>query len=155
MIGRWFFLGMYTGIRFKGIVKLEFRKEIIGIAMFGEWENTKPDFFREFGKLERSSFIPRGGLSYMPSEWEEGTFPNQRATDGFNKTYDEHTGYWSFQCSLKNYESEIEKFFEIIPKFIEKIEHLEYYYEEWKFSERYDIVDGKVKMVDGQFIRYR
>lgn len=150
-------MGMYTGLRFKGIVKPEFRKELVGIAMFGDWENAESDFFREFGKLGRSSFIPHGALCYMPNEWEESIFPHQgvsAATDGFNKIYDEHIGYWSFQCSLKNYENEIEQFFEMIPKFIEKIEHLEYYYEERQFSERYDIIDGKVKMVDGQFIRY-
>ena len=148
-------MGMYTGIRFKGIVKPEFRKELIGIAMFGEWENANSEIFQEFGKLDRSGFIPCGALCYMPNGWDDGKFPHAEATDGFSRTYHEDTGYGSFQCSLKNYNYEIEQFFKIIPKFIEKIEHLEYYYEEWEYSEKYDIIDGEVVLVDERFIKYQ
>lgn len=146
---------MYTGIRFKGYVKPEFRKEFSKIATSGEWGSAETNFFCNFGEISRSGFIPCGMLCCMPDEWEEGDYPNEKGTDGFDLTYNENSGYWAFQCSLKNYEDEIECFFNMVPKFIDKVEHLEYYYEAWSFSKRYDILDGKVKMVDAQFIEYR
>lgn len=150
-------MGMYTGIRFKGYVKPEFRKEMSNIALTGDWnESTVPEF-AEFGKIRRSSFIPCGALAYMPDEWEQAPYNEYHdgvPTDGFDRTYDEETGYWTFQCSLKNYEDEIESFFELIPFFIEKIEHLEYFYEEWDWSSRYDLYNGMVFKIDSHFVKY-
>lgn len=156
-------MGMYTGIRFKGIVKPEFRRNFKEIALEGAWEESRIHIFKSFGiNVGRSSFIPCGSLSYMPDAWgqvisfDDG-FENYKTsgdTDGFDRTYDEETGRWTFQCSLKNYENEIESFFELIPEFIESIEHLEYFYEEWKYSEKYDLVNGKVTLVEPKFINY-
>lgn len=160
-------MGMYTGVRFKGYVKPEFRKIFKKIALSGEWKNSKDEVFAEFGKLNRAVLIPCGTLEYMPDEWEEDfldengekvisfwNFYKQKPTDGFDLYYSEVTGYWTFQCSLKNYEFEIEQWIEILPYFIEKIEHLEVFYEEWNYSIRYDFVDGIVAIVDDKFIKY-
>lgn len=158
-------MGMYTGIRFKGYVKPEFRKDFESIAKMGEWEESEIDIFKKFGQLGRASFIPCGSLAYMPDSWEKYNdnfekyssewFDSARDTDGFNITYDKETGYWTFQCSLKNYGSEIEQWFKIVPHFIEKINHLEYFYEEWTHSKKYDLVDGKIKCVNDKFIQYK
>ena len=150
-------MGMYTGIRFKGYVKPEFRKEMSKISLTGDWNESSIQEFVEFGKISRSSFIPCGALAYMPDEWETEPFDKYgdgTPTDGFESTYNEETGYWTFQCSLKNYEGEIEAFFEIIPFFIEKIEHLEYFYEEWDWSTKYDLVDSNVVEVEDKFVKY-
>lgn len=150
-------MGMYTGIRFKGIVKEEFRDKFEDIAMSGEWNESDVPEFKKFGNISRSGFIPCGVLAYMPDEWEEEPFDkwyNGIPTDGFERTYNKETGRWTFQCSLKNYENEIETFFELIPFFVESIEHLEYFYEEWGYSSRYDLVDGKVVLINDKFIKY-
>lgn len=59
---------------------------------------------------------------------------------------------------MRNYEkellNEIEQWFNILPYFIEKIEYLEIFYEEWEYSARYDLVDGVIKDVDNEFIKY-
>ena len=150
-------MGMYTGIRFKGYVKPEFRKEMSVIALSGYWNESNVPEFEKFGEIGRSSFIPCGALAYMPDEWEAepyNKYGDGTPTDGFERTYNEETGYWTFQCSLKNYQSEIESFFDLIPFFIEKIEHLEYFYEEWDWSSRYDLYNGMVFKIDSKFIKY-
>lgn len=148
-------MGMYTGIRFKGTVAERFRKGFEVIAMEGEWDNFDDEYFDEFSdNNSRSSFIPRGGLYYMPKQWETGTCPNEVATDGFERSYNEETGYWTFQCSLKNYGCEIEQFFELLPYFIESIEHLEYFYEEDDYSQRYELVNREVIRTNVEFIKY-
>ena len=103
----------------------------------------------------------------MPGEWEEdyinddgekeidfASYCKQVATDGFERSYDVSTGYWTFQCSLKNYEQEIQSFFELIPFFVESIEHLEYFYEEWDYSAKCELINGKVIGTDKKFIKY-
>jgi len=156
-------MGMYTGIRFKGYVKKEFRDSFEDIALQGDWNKSNDCVFNKFGQIGRSGFIPCGSLSYMPDEWEiydetlKGTdkyYGSAKDTDGFERIWNKENGYWSFQCSLKNYESEIEFWFDIVPYFIEKIEHLEYFYEEWNYSEQYDLVDGEIVMVNEKFIKY-
>lgn len=160
-------MGMYTGIRFKGYVKKEFRDTFEDIAMKGDWDKSDDEVFLAFSKISRATFIPCGSLAYMPDEWEtdyineqgekEIDFANyykQVATDGFKRSYDKETGYWTFQCSLKNYESTIQEWFYILPYFIESIEHLEVFYEEWAYSRRYDFVDGQIQEVDDNFIKY-
>ena len=160
-------MGMYTGIRFKGIVKEKFRKDFDKIALNGDWEESEDTKFKQFGLFGRSGFIPRGVLCYMPESWEAdyindkgekeidfGKYYKQMPTDGFERTYNEETGYWTFQCSLKNYEDEIGSFFELIPYFIESIEHLEYFYEEMTWSKEYKLIDNGVVLVNDKFIKY-
>ena len=132
-------MGMYTGLRFKGIVKPEYRKGFEEIGEFGEWGESKHRLFRNFSYNAgfRSTFIPCGQLCYMPSEWDE--------TNEFNRFYHEKTGKWIFQCSLKNYEGEIDYFLGMIPEFIEQLDHCEVRYEEWEESKFYKLVDGQLK----------
>lgn len=151
-------MGMYTGLRFKGIVKKEFRKEFEDIALDGDWKESNDNVFKEFGNVSRASFIPCGALAYMPDEWETAPYNEYGdgvPTDGFDRTYDEETGRWTFQCSLKNYNDTIEEFLKIVPYFIEEVEHAEVYYEEWRYSERYDLIDGTMLMTDDKFVEYR
>ncbi len=144
-------MGMYTGLRFKGIIKESFREDFENIALTGEWENAKDEKIRNFSNVSRASFIPCGALCYMPDSWED---ENNNATDGFNTTYDSKTGYWTFQCSLKNYDSTYEEFLKLIPYFIENIEHCETFYEEYTYSEKYDLVDGEMKITNYKFNKY-
>lgn len=79
----------------------------------------------------------------MPTSWEEDS------SDGFDRRFDQDSRLWSFQCSLKNYNREIEKFFQIIvPEIVEKSVHIEYYYEEMARSVFYELKDGKVVKSD-------
>lgn len=139
-------MGMYTGLRFKGTVKEEFRNEFEDIALEGNWEESDNDVFKQFGSVSRAMFIPCGALAYMPDEWE--------AEDEFDRTYDKNSGRWTFQCSLKNYNYTIEEFMKIVPYFIEEVEHAEVFYEEWSHSVRLELVDGKMVMTDNKFIEY-
>lgn len=142
-------MGMYTGLRFKGIVKEKFRKDFEDIALYGDWENSNNKVFRRFGNVSRSGLIPCGGLAYMPDKWEIEAFDNN-----FDRTYNKNTGRWTFQCSLKNYDNTIEKFLEIVPYFIEEVEYTEVFYEEWRYSKRYELIDGKMLMTNDKFIEY-
>lgn len=151
-------MGMYTGIRFKGFVKEEYRKGFESIALEGNWIDSPISLFSSFGGYGRSKFIPCGVLSYMPDSWESHDnslekysiewLDSAKPTDGFEITYDENTGYWSFQCSLKNYSDEIEAFMDMIPAFIEELVHFEYFYEEWEKSDFYKLEDGTLVLVD-------
>jgi hypothetical protein len=156
-------MGMYTGLRFKAVVKPEFIQMIEKMMEERlDWEelfNLYPQrqFLKEFSKYPRSRFIPYGSLSYMPRSWEtnESDWKLRTPTDGFETEYNKLLRVWSFQCSLKNYESEIEAFLNlIVPNIIETSLHIEYYYEEWARSKFYEIVDGKVKESDREGILY-
>ncbi len=144
-------MGMYTGLRFKGIVKEEFRKDFKEIALFGEWEKARNEKLSSFSKVSRASFIPRGSLCYMPDEWED---KEEKGTEGFENTYNQVTGYWAFQCSLKNYDDTIEEFFKLVPYFIESAEHIEMYYEENTYSRGYELVNGEVILTQSEFKKY-
>lgn len=139
-------MGMYTGLRFKGTVKEEFRNEFEDIALEGNWEESNNDVFKQFGSVSRAMFIPCGALAYMPDEWADG--------DGFDREYDKNSGRWTFQCSLKNYNYTIEEFMKIVPYFIEEVEHAEVFYEEWSHSVRLELIDGEMVMTDNKFIEY-
>lgn len=150
-------MGMYTGLRFKGVIKEEFRNKFEDIALDGNWEESDNEVFKKFGSVSRASFIPCGALAYMPDEWEEEPFDeyyNGTPTDGFDRTYDKETGRWTFQCSLKNYDYTIEEFMKIVPYFIKEVEHAEVFYEEWSHSVRLELIDGKMVMTDDKFIEY-
>lgn len=155
-------MGMYTGLRFKGYVKPEFREEFKRFTdMSLDWQERKWDKFSDpvlqnYSKIERASFIPYGALAYMPDDWQTNTdeYGDGDATDGFERTFNPETGYWTFQCSLKNYSDTIEEFFKIIPHFIESVEHAEVFYEVWDWSEKYELINNQMKMTNNQFVRY-
>ena len=143
---------MYTGLRFKGIVKKQFREEFVPIALRGWWEDAKDKKISNFANCSRASFIPCGALAYMPDEWEDG---NKKATDGFERTYNKESGVWTFQCSLKDYENTIEEFLALVPYFIESIEHCEVFYEEWIYSVKYELIENAIVLTNSKFIKYR
>lgn len=145
-------MGDYTGLRFKGILKKKFREDFEIIALEGEWSEHVDTVIQKFSEVERSFLIPCGVSSYFPNEWID---KNDKATDGFETSYNKETGYWIFQCSLKNYKNTIQEFFSILPYFIEKIEYLEYYYEEDDFSKQYSLIDGKIKLINDKFKKYK
>lgn len=139
-------MGMYTGLRFKGTVKEKLRKDFNSIAMSGEWSDSTDKILANFGEVSRASFIPCGSLAYMPDSWDN--------EDKIERFYDVKTGYWTFQCSLKNYEDTIEFFLELVPYFTESVEYCEVFYEEWTFSARYELIDGVMKMTNDKFVKY-
>jgi len=153
-------MGEYTGVRCKVIVKEEYRPMIAELmTRYLDWEDFVDEFpfLEEYANLSRASFIPFGSLCYMPSSWEtDPDSPSQStATDGFDSRFYEHTGLWTFQCSLKNYQDEIEIFFDqVLSKIAASVIHLEKYYEHWKFSKQYDLVEGKITLVNDEFIQY-
>lgn len=150
-------MGMYTGLRFKGVVKKEFREKLKDIALNGEWETSEDEILSKFAEIERAGFIPCGALTYMPGNWQKGPYDEYgdgAATEGFERSYDKETGIWTFQCSLKNYEGTIQEFFNIVPYFIESVEHAEVYYEESAYSTKYELKDGVMVDTDNKFIQY-
>lgn len=154
-------MGMYTGLRCKVIIKEEYREMIEEIMERDlEWSDfvDEFDFLSEYAQMSRASFIPFGSLAYMPDEWElnPNDYACDKATEGFDREFNKETGYWAFQCSLKNYESEIETFLDTVLSVIaEKVIHLEKHYEEWASSEGYDLVNGKIEFVKPEFVIYR
>lgn len=138
-------MGMYTGLRFKGVVKKQFRKTFDSIAMSGDWENSDDAKFKEFGNYDRASFIPLGRLCYMP--WDD----NDKE---FERSYDEKTGRWVFQCSLKNYSETIEVFLELVPYFMESVEFCEVLYEEWGWSAGHELIGDKMVETQPKLICY-
>ena len=138
-------MGMYTGLRFKGVVKEEFRAKFEDIALEGSWEDSDDEKFIEFSKDFRSSFIPCGMLAYMP--WDEDD-------KEFTRTYDAKTGRWTFQCSLKNYNDTIEAFLDMVPYFIESVEFCEVLYEEWAWSTKYELIGSVMIETENKFTCY-
>ncbi len=132
-------MGMYTGLRFEGIVKKEFREQIQELtSREKEWSELDDIELRDFGLFGRSMFIPFGALCYMPDHWDYNSF---------NLYYNEETGYWTFKCSLKNYDNELEKFIDLVPYFIEKVFHFEYLYEEWEESRLYALKNNELVVI--------
>ena len=140
-------MGMYTGLRFKGVVKEEFRDNFEPIAMEGCWDESRDKMFLDFSCDSRSSFVPCGGLCYMPDAWVE-----EEKTE-FARSYDKETGRWVFSCSLKNYEDTIKDFLHLVPYFVENVEYCEVFYEEWKWSHKYELVNGIMKLTNDKFIK--
>ncbi|WP_439187798.1 hypothetical protein [Bacillus subtilis] len=142
-------MGMYTGLRVKVTVKEEYRSMINQINRGAGWSEFSEEFpfLSNYALQTRAGLIPNGSLSYMPSSWATGEYPNETPTDGFDTKIDMDTGYWTFQCSLKNYEGEIEQFFsDVLVNIISDSEHIEYFYEEWDESKYYEFVDGTIKL---------
>lgn len=137
-------MGMYTGLRCHIEVKPEFWP-VIEEVMKGfldddlndsdPWDRAATKFpeyrwLRSWSNVDRANFIPFGALAYMPwddkdPEWEPEKFEN---------------GFWKFQCSLKNYQGEIEYFVETILKRITlRVCELYSLYEENEAPEHIDL----------------
>lgn len=136
-------MGMYTGLRVKAKIKEEFLQQLEAVLSTGEGENWKEPwsvvdfvkfpFVEKFSKMGRSSMIPRGAVCYMPEDWE-----NVNTFEG---------GVWSFCCSLKNYNDEIEVFLNEVLVNISEWAHIERLYEEETVSALFNIHDGVLHTV--------
>lgn len=118
---------MYTGLRFEAKLK-PFVADAMSLIISDD--NRYSEFWSSLAgiisidpnwlKVGRRDFIPYGGLSYMPDDW------NWSNDIGYA------TQKWSVCCSLKNYEGEIETFLELVmPFLIEDYCEVEVLYEEW------------------------
>lgn len=143
---------MYTGLRVKVTVKKDYLK------MINEINNEESDFsdyvdqysfLANFSKLKRSEQIPSGTSAYMPTSWEIGDYPNEQATDGFERQFNIETGFWAFQCCLKNYENVVDHFLtDVLANIIESSEHIETKHEEDEESKLFEYVNGEIARVD-------
>lgn len=138
-------MSLFTGIRFIGYVKPDFRDDFEGIAYKGEWDQHKDPILKAFGDVGKAFLIPCGAVQCMPGNWKD---------PGFKTQYDENNGLWIFACSFTDYGNTFDEWFKIIPHFIEKVVFLEKYTEDTKFSELYGIVDGVVQIVNPKFNYY-
>lgn len=143
--------GMYTGLRIKVTVKKDFYEMINEInneeADFCDYVDQFP-FLTNFTKLKRSEQIPSGISAYLPNDWEEGEYPNERPTDGFERKFDIETGSWTFQCSLKNYDGVIEYFFnDVLANIIQSADHIESK-QECEESILYQFINGEITRID-------
>ncbi|MGU3463075.1 MULTISPECIES: hypothetical protein [Bacillus cereus group] len=142
---------MHTGLRIKAIVKSDFRKMINKInneeAYFSEYVDQF-SFLDKLAKTRRSDLIPTGTTVYMPTGWLTGEYPNEQATDGFERNIDMNTGLWTFQCCLKNYDNEIDIFLtDVLTNIIEEAHHIETKHEEDEESKRFEYVYGEIVRV--------
>lgn len=112
-------MGMYTGLR--GVVILKSNSLVTDelIASNFIWKDVKwsSEAMDQWIEVGRCNFIPNGAVCYMPSEW--GEHSNQ--VEGKR---------WSFTCSLKNYEGEIQQFINTVLPEIADDWALESLYEE-------------------------
>jgi hypothetical protein len=142
---------MYTGLRVKVTVKKEFHQ------MINEINNEESDFcdyvdqfsfLANFVKLKRSELIPSGITAYMPTGWEIGEYPNEQATDGFERQFNTITGLWAFQCCLKNYNDVVEHFLtDVLANIIQSSQHIETKNEEEDASKLFEYVNGEIVKV--------
>ena len=153
-------MGMYTGVRCKVIIKKEHRDEMNRLhdELNYMWDESTLDFMKEYGDYSRATFIPRGCLCYMPDSWEKEPYDKYGdgvPSDGFETNFDFDCGLWSFQCSLKNYDSTIEYFIEnVLSKIVEDIIHFEVFYEEDEYSTLYELKNGEIIVKTYEGIKY-
>lgn len=107
-------MGMYTGLRGEVILN-DLGVEIAATGF--EWSKSSNGIIQGFSHDHRADFIPNGSHCYMPDSWGESR--------------SDVVGYlWAFSCSLKNYESTIERFISEILPLIADDWSLEMLYEE-------------------------
>jgi hypothetical protein len=117
-------MGMYTGLR----GTITFKPNVASILQEWnfDWKELayllESDIIKVFANKGRSDFIPKGAISYMPSDWDEFV----------NRWLDDTT--YTFACSLKNYDGEIQAFLVTLPTIAESW-YLEELYEEYEFPE--------------------
>lgn len=135
-------MGTYTGLRFKGIIKEEFRDDFEAIALRGAWKESSDEKFKNFGMDEHADNIPNyDEYSGYPEYWEYRTVEHK-------PVYVVETGYWEFMCSLKNYDKTIEHFFQLLPYFIDRTLVVEKYIECDDYVNSYCLTNGEVKLTN-------
>jgi len=99
-------MGYYTDLHCKAIIKPEHRAAIQKIVF--ENSSWKEYFTHDFVELQRADLIPFGDAKLKPSEIFDGTNLH-------------------IECSIKNYYSEIEHFFEMLKELSEVISEYKSY----------------------------
>lgn len=127
-------MGMYTGLRFEAKLTPLAAKAITllntthydteGVEPWDEVAALYPEFdLKEWCKVERKNLFPFGRVLYMPDNWEE---ESKSIIKGL---------WWEVNCSLKNYEEEIEEFLSsVLPQLISEECEVETCYEEDNYS---------------------
>lgn len=119
-------MGMYTGLRGKVVFKdkefaEDLKRELESYDRLNHWQGLSEKYpeleeLEKFSTMGRATFIPCGSMCYL--DWED--------------TYSRVQGkVFEFNCSLKNYEGEIETFVEKVLPEIAEDWNLEMQYEEW------------------------
>ncbi|AHZ09908.1 hypothetical protein FP76_gp186 [Bacillus phage Evoli] len=150
-------MGNYTGLRMKVYVKPEYRDLIKKVHEYDmeDWEDFVPEypFLAAFAHKDRNTFIPHGSICYMPESWASWDDDTHVKTihNGFEHSFNEKTGYWTFTCSLKNYEGEIGIFLEsVASQIVQPLmpQYIEVLYEEWTSGKLYEIdTNGEIGIV--------
>lgn len=149
-------MSLYTAIRFRGIVKPEFRDIFEPIALHGKWKESPDDVLRDFGECNRSaSYIPCASACII-DRWQK---------EPWKTGYSKETGEWVFEVDINTYSLPVCDFEdEIIPYLMESVEHYEVWHELWtedkNYTEEYTALEkfenGEMKllgwlMADGSF----
>lgn len=124
-------MGMYTGLRFHvklnelGVKVLEKLIENSDEdSSYNRWdlgELQVPLEIYNFKNFSRCNFIPFGEVYYMPDDWE------------WKNNYNKEESTWEVCCSLKNYNNEIEYFWDqVIPYIVSNVYYAEMLYEEFE-----------------------
>lgn len=154
-------MSQYMELRFRGIVKEEFREIFEPIAKEGKWKESADSVFTEFGEYDRISTRFRfKNLDSYVERW------NKHPWDAF---YDKETGLWFFhtQMNMRNDWLDIMDDFEdiIVPYCIEKVLWWEEWYEDFDDIENfftstvYEYFNGRKHGVgtikeDGSFVAF-
>lgn len=129
-------MGMYTGLRFRVIIKEKYREKLNEILNVPSgFEDEEPYFewkhipglpgSKYWSRESRCNFIPWGIVDSMPDRWE------QEEHRCGNSTFNKETGEWRVVCSLKNYNAEISKFLMwVLAPLVEDVKYVEVLYEE-------------------------
>lgn len=102
---------MYTGLKVRCVVKPEFSEIIEKLNNddhYYRWEELARDYpqygwLTKWASVDRAVFIPFGAVCYLHDPWTEGY-----------SNYNKEDRIWDFECSLKNYENEIETFLKTV-----------------------------------------
>lgn len=141
-------MGMYTALRFNAKIKEEYSEAINYIAENKgnkRWADVADEFFEHnifeyFSTYSRANFIPFSDPDGSPDSWK-----NDKE---YYWSYDKETRVWKFQCGLKNYDSTIEFFLDVVArKIVEEVYHIETFYEESEKGSKYDLVNGEFEVV--------
>jgi hypothetical protein len=151
-------MGMYTSLKVSGKIKPELIpavREMIEKYRTADREQTINSIWmysnnpkvRNYGlAVGRASFIPNGAVtSYYRCESDDpkSVFYHEKRFDIADD------GSWNFVCSLKNYEWEIQDWFEqVVPEIFSEFV-AGYHYEEWESPEYYHLEDGTVMGISG------
>lgn len=127
---------MYTGLRACIKIKPEFRQDIKKLHDDNGWENTNIPNIDKWMNFDRRGFIPFGALTCMPDDFGD-PFEDRRDEYGSVSGGTKFDGeWWTFSCSLKNYEGEIQFFIEnVLKHIVEEVDYCESLYEDYPYDD--------------------